>query len=170
MKLGKPFGHPLYGWDNEYGSYEEEVGDFAAARYLTSNREFLEFVEDDGYNTRSYWTDEGWNWRNFRQAQMPLFWRSEGDKYRLRLVAEEIDMPWSWPVEVNYLEAKAFCNWKSAKAGKTYRLPSEAEWYRMHEASGLKDVPEWERAPGNINLQYFTSPCPVNMFGQGGVL
>jgi 5-histidylcysteine sulfoxide synthase/putative 4-mercaptohistidine N1-methyltranferase len=167
MKLGKPFGHPLYGWDNEYGSYEEEVGDFAAARYLTSNREFLEFVEDDGYNTRSYWTDEGWNWRNFRQAQMPLFWRSEGDKYRLRLVAEEIDMPWSWPVEVNYLEAKAFCNWKSAKAGKTYRLPSEAEWYRMHEASGLKDVPEWERAPGNINFQYFTSPCPVNMFGQG---
>ena len=29
-----------------------------------------------------------------------------------------IPMPLSWPVEVNYLEAKAFCNWKSIKENK----------------------------------------------------
>lgn len=29
---------------------------------------------------------------------------------------------------VNYTEAKAFCEWLSAKEGKTYRLPTEAEW------------------------------------------
>jgi 5-histidylcysteine sulfoxide synthase len=46
MKLGKPMDYPLYGWDNEYGNYEEEVSDFAAAKYLTSNGEFLEFIED----------------------------------------------------------------------------------------------------------------------------
>lgn len=26
-----------------------------------------------------------------------------------------IDMPWNWPVEVNHLEAEAFCKWKSLK-------------------------------------------------------
>ncbi|MBK5196553.1 MAG: putative 4-mercaptohistidine N1-methyltransferase, partial [Proteiniphilum sp.] len=93
--------------------------------------------------------------------------RREDSGYRLRLVAEEIAMPWNWPVEVNYLEAKAFCNWKSAKTGKKYRLPTEAEWYRLHNVAKLTDVTEWEQAPGNINLEYFTSPCPVDTFEQG---
>ena len=167
MKLGKPMEHPFYGWDNEYGNYTEEVADFKAAKYLTSNQEYLEFIEDGGYETEKYWTEEGWNWRNFKTAAMPLFWRKDEDGYRLRLVAEEIPMPWNWPVEVNYLEAKAFCNWKTEKTGHTYRLPTEAEWYRLHEMSGLKDVMEWESAPGNINLEYGTSPCPVEKFKQG---
>jgi hypothetical protein len=34
-----------------------------------------------------------------------------------------IEMPFNWPVEVNYHEAKAFCKWK----GNKYRLLSEAE-------------------------------------------
>ncbi len=167
MSLGKPKDYPLYGWDNEYGSYEEEVIEFAAAKYLTSNKEYLEFIEDGGYDNEKYWTEEGWNWRNFKQAAMPLFWRKDEKGYYLRLVAEEISMPWDWPVEVNYLEAKAFCNWKSIKTGKNFRLPTEAEWYRLHEVAKLTEVTEWDKAPGNINLEYFTSPCPVNMFEQG---
>lgn len=167
IKLGKRPDYHLYGWDNEYGNYEEEVSDFAAAKYLTSNKEFLGFIEDQGYNRKELWTEEGWNWRTFKQAQMPLFWRKNDDGYRLRLVAEEIDMPWSWPVEVNYLEAKAFCNWKSIKSGKNYRLPTEAEWYTLHNRVGLVEITELEKAPGNINLEYFTSPCPVDMFEQG---
>ena len=167
LRLGKPFDHSLYGWDNEYGNYEEEVPDFKAAKYLTSNGEFLAFVEAGGYEKERYWTDEGWRWRNFREAVMPLFWRRDDNGYRLRLVAEEIAMPWNWPVEVNYLEAKAFCNWKSETTGTTYRLPTEAEWYRLHNVARLSDVPQWSIAPGNIGLEHFASPCPVDMFEQG---
>lgn len=166
MELGKPVDYPLYGWDNEYGIYEESVPDFLAAKYLTSNREFLEFVEDNGYETERYWTEEGWSWRNYKHTKMPLFWRKDENGYRLRLVAEEIEMPWNWPVEVNYLEAKAFCNWKSEKTGRNLRLPTEAEWYCLYHAAGLMEVTKWKEAPGNINLEHFTSPCPVNMFEQ----
>ena len=168
VHLGKPINHPLYGWDNEYGKHSEEIADFKAAKHLTSNREFLEFINDGGYATEEYWTEEGWNWRNFKEAKMPLFWRKEGNEFRLRLVAEEIAMPWNWPVEVNYLEAKAFCNWKTKKTGKTYRLPTEAEWMRLYEYAGVTDQLEWKGdAPGNINLEHFASPCPVDKFEQG---
>ena len=34
--LGKPNGHPLYGWDNEFGCRENDVWDFSAGRYLVS--------------------------------------------------------------------------------------------------------------------------------------
>jgi 5-histidylcysteine sulfoxide synthase/putative 4-mercaptohistidine N1-methyltranferase len=165
--LGKPEAHHLYGWDNEYGSYTEEVKAFMASQSLISNQEFLAFIEDGGYGQESYWTEEGWNWCQFKQAEMPLFWRKKTDGYWLRLVAEEIQMPWNWPAEVNYLEAKAFCNWKSAKTGKNFRLPTEAEWYRLYELCNLPDQPDWKEAPGNINLEHYASPCPVNLFKQG---
>ena len=167
LMLGKPENHPFYGWDNEYGKQEELVEDFSASKFLISNGEFLEFVNAGGYHTREYWTEEGWNWCSYKQAEMPLFWRKNGNDYSLRLVAEEIPMPWNWPAEVNYLEAKAYANWKTKTTGKTHRLPTEAEWYRLYEQAGLKDVMDWQQAPGNINLEYFTSPCPVDTFAQG---
>lgn len=167
MKLGKPTDHHFYGWDNEYGSHTENVADFKTSKYLCSNAEFLEFINAGGYETQSYWTEEGWHWRNFKQAAMPLFWRKEENEYRLRLVAEEIAMPWNWPVEVNYLEAKAYCNWRSAREGKTYRLPTEAEWYRLAEHCEITDVGERKITPGNLNLEKYTSACPVDKFPQG---
>ncbi|MDD3321159.1 MAG: 5-histidylcysteine sulfoxide synthase [Paludibacter sp.] len=167
MELGKNADHHFYGWDNEYGHYTEDLKDFKASKYLISNKEFLSFVEEGGYKTEKYWTEEGWNWCSFKQAQMPLFWRKNGIEYSLRLVAEEIPMPWNWPVEINYLEAKAYCNWKTKKDGRTYRLPTEAEWIRLAEYCNVPDVDKWETAPGNINLEKFASPCPVNIFKSG---
>ncbi len=167
VKLGKPWNHPLYGWDNEYGNRTEKVEDFRTTKMLISNGEFLNFINDNGYNVESYWTEEGWNWRNFKEAEMPLFWRKTDKGFKLRLVAEEIDMPWNWPVEVNYLEAKAYCNWLTAKRGKTFRLPTEAEWYRLAQVCNITDSTEWKTAPGNINLEHYSSPCPVDKFKTG---
>ena len=164
VALGKSRAHPLYGWDNEYGRHHFNVEDFAASRYLVSNREFLEFVEAGGYRQEQYWTDEGWRWDGFSKAQQPLFWIRDGNGYRFRTMAREIAMPWNWPAEVNYLEAKAFCNWKAQQSGLPIRLPTEDEWYRLRDLHEIPDQPYWERAPGNINLEYWASSCPVNRF------
>lgn len=167
MHFGKARNHPLYGWDLEYGQYKEKVEDFKAAKYLVSNAEFLEFVNDKGYQNKKWWTEEGWSWRNYKQAEHPLFWIKEAKDYRLRRMAEIVPMPWNYPAEVNYLEAKAFCNWKSAKTGKKLRLPTEAEWYRLAEHCQVPDATEWDTAPGNINLEHYSSSCPVNKFAFG---
>lgn len=167
VRLGKEEGHPLYGWDNEYGSREARVEAFSASKFLVTNREYLAFVEAGGYRERGWWTEEGWNWRSFKQAEHPLFWVEREGGWGLRTMLETIDLPWNWPVEVNYLEAKAFCNWLCAKSGKSIRLPTEDEWYRLCDLAGVPDQPGWNRAPGNINLEYWASSCPVDRFAFG---
>lgn len=162
VEMGKSKTNPLYGWDNEYGYASEDVQSFKAGKYLVSNQEFLEFVNDGGYQDRTFWTDEGWSWVEFSQAEHPVYWVNSGsDDYQLRTMLDVIDMPWSWPAEINYLEAKAFCNWKSAKTGRHFRMPTEAEWYQMRNAVDT-DQPYWDKAPGNINLEHGMSPCPVD--------
>jgi 5-histidylcysteine sulfoxide synthase/putative 4-mercaptohistidine N1-methyltranferase len=165
--LGKSKEHPLYGWDNEYGRHEVEVAEFKASQYLVSNREFQAFVEAGGYKDPKWWTEEGWNWREFKQAEYPLFWIKAANGWKLRTMAEEIDLPWNWPTEVNYLEAKAFCNWKSGQTGLPIRLPTEDEWNRLRDVCTIQDQPWWDKAPGNINLEHWASSCPVDLFRFG---
>ncbi len=164
VEMGKSKTNPIYGWDNEYGYASEEVKPFKASKYLVSNQEFLEFVQDGGYENKALWTDEGWAWVEFSKAKHPVYWvadESGSDDYQLRTMLEVIEMPWSWPAEINCLEAKAFCNWKSDKTGRHFRMPTEAEWYQMRNAIDT-DQPYWDKAPGNINLEYGMSPCPVD--------
>jgi 5-histidylcysteine sulfoxide synthase/putative 4-mercaptohistidine N1-methyltranferase len=160
IEMGKDRTHELYGWDNEYGSASEQVDSFKASKYLVTNHEFHEFVEDEGYSKREHWTSEGEGWLDFSKAKHPNYWVPSEDGFQLRTMLEVIPLPWDWPAEINYLEAKAFCNWKSAKTGQPIRLPTEAEWYAMRNRLET-DQPYWDVAPGNINLEQELSPCPV---------
>ncbi len=163
MHLGKKRDDPLYGWDNEYGELSVQVDDFKASQFLVSNGEFIEFVQQGGYQNQAYWTDEGWSWVGYTRAEHPEFWVPADTGFRYRTMTQVIDMPWDWPVDVNQLEAKAFCNWKKAQTGLSIRLPTEAEWYCLRDAIDT-DLHYWDQAPGNINLEYWASACPVNRF------
>ncbi len=164
VRLGKDKNDPLYGWDNEYGHHAEEIPAFQASRHVVSNREFLGFVEANAYADERFWEEEGRAWKNYTQADHPAFWIRNGSEWRLRLLAEEVPMPWDWPVEVNYHEAKAFCNWKKDQSGQPYRLPTEDEWQRLYDFSGLSSDRE---AEANIHLDHYASPCPVTEFRHG---
>ena len=123
-------------------------------------------MEAEGYQTANYWTEEGQQWLAFSQATHPTFWIKTELGWSLRLMLEEVPMPWDWPVEVNYHEAKAFCNWKSVQTGESIRLPTEDEWYRLYAVSGLDPkLPSPEQA--NIELKYGPSSCPVDHFQHG---
>lgn len=158
--------HSYYGWDNEYGQHQADVAAFAASEFLVSNQEFLAFVDADGYACQEYWSTEGWAWREFSQANYPSFWRKQEHGWQLRLMLEEIAMPWDWPVEVNHLEAQAFCRWQSEQLGKTIRLPTEDEWYRLYAISNL-DATQAQPSHANIGLQHYSHACPVQQFKHG---
>jgi 5-histidylcysteine sulfoxide synthase/putative 4-mercaptohistidine N1-methyltranferase len=165
LVLGKPNSNATYGWDNEYGQLPIDVSDFTASQYLVSNQEFIEFVDAGGYQTPSFWTEEGQGWLEFSKSEMPRFWRRIKGQYWQRNLTEEISLPLNWPVEVNYLEAKAFCNWKDSTSDDFVRLPTEAEWQILRDQLDT-DLAYWEKAPGNINLEHFASSCPVDKFKQ----
>ncbi len=165
--LGRDKNALYYGWDNEYGHHEAAVPAFQVSRFLVSNGEYLPFVEAGGYEMESCWEAEGLAWRNYTHAAHPTFWIKGDQGWRMRIMLEEIAMPWDWPVEVNYHEAKAFCNWKKEQTGQLVRLPAEDEWYRLYEEAGLAEIPCDMPASANIHLDHYASPCPVNAFGQG---
>ena len=168
ISLGKDKEHHLYGWDNEYGKKEITVESFKTSKFLVSNGEFLEFVKGGGYANPSYWDDEGREFLESRDVSSPVFWiKQDNGSYRYRAMLEEMDMPFNWPVDVNYLEAKAFCRWKSEKEGKSYRLLSEAEWHRLYQRAGIRDVPLFDDRKANINFRYWASSSPVNKFSFG---
>ena len=164
--LGKAQGAPIYGWDNEYGHHQSEVAAFQASRYLVSNEEFLAFVEAGGYADDAHWQPEGLRWRAFAKAEHPSFWRPSATGWQLRLMTELVPMPWSWPVEVNYHEAKAFCNWKAVRSGQPIRLPTEDEWHRLYEYTGVAELAT-AQAEANLHLDHGASPCAVDRFAHG---
>jgi 5-histidylcysteine sulfoxide synthase/putative 4-mercaptohistidine N1-methyltranferase len=164
--IGKDYDDPVYGWDNEYGNHHAEIADFQASKFLVSNQEFLAFVEAGGYQEDEFWQKEGLEWRDFSQVEQPTFWIKKEDAWQLRLMTEVIVMPWSWPVEVNYHEAKAFCNWKAKKIGQKVRLPSEDEWYRIYDHAGITEL-SGQQANANLHLDHAASSCPVDHFAHG---
>ncbi|GBG32459.1 Sulfatase-modifying factor 1 [Hondaea fermentalgiana] len=185
VKIGKDLDFPSYGWDNEYGSREVEVPSFAAGKFMVSNGEFYEFVKSGGYRERRFWTEDGWGWRAFRNMKWPFFWEQAGPagkhEYKLRTLFEVVDMPWSWPVNVNKHEATAFCNWKAEKDGGGSfpfgaRLAAEPEHLAMREPQERHPLQRPEDDPAlvfggseistqagvNLNLA-FGSETPVDL-------
>jgi len=170
VTLGKNKDAKFFGWDNEYGEHQANIPAFRAAKYLTSNAEYLDFVNDNGYRNDTYWCAEGQAWREYTHAECPLFWIKEDNRYRLRTVSREIALPLSWPVEVNHLEAAAFCKWKSEKEGIAITLPTEDEYVRLRDVSAVPSYLEWTAMSdniANINLEGFASSVPVDTYKQG---
>ena len=131
----------VYGWDNEYGEKTAVVPPFKASKYLVSNAEYKEFVDSGGYEDKRWWTEEGWAWLGHSEAKHPKFWvKGEDGQWQQRQLAALTNLPWSWPVIVNQLESKAFCEWKSHQSGESIRLPSEDEWRALRQLGPHGDV------------------------------
>ena len=165
INLGKSKDGTYYGWDNEYGTYEETVEDFKASKYLVSNGEFLEFIDDGGYQKDEFWSDEGQRWKEYTKVTHPTFWIKKDDIYMYRALTKLIPLPLNWPVDVNYHEAKAFCNYKSKKLSKNISLPTEAMYNCLRKISGIKNEVE---VNANINFEHFCSCVPVDRFEHEG--
>lgn len=168
VSLGKNSDGEFYGWDNEYGTHEAGLQSFYASKYLVTNAEFLEFVDDGGYDSDDLWEEEGLEWKKYTSAKHPSFWVVGSEEFQYRTLNEIIEMPLDWPVDVNYHEAKAYCNWLSKRQGKHIRLPSEAEWHAIADFAGVDDDGiDTGRLKANINLTLCASASPVTKFAHG---
>jgi gamma-glutamyl hercynylcysteine S-oxide synthase len=121
----------VWAYDNELPRHEATLPAFRIDRRLVTNADWLTFMRSGGYRDQTLWSDEGWAWRTFEQADAPLFWGRDGDGWLLRRFDRVQPIPQSEPVQhVSWFEADAYARW----AGK--RLPSEAEWEKAARVAG----------------------------------
>jgi len=153
--------------DNELVAHEVELRPFWIDRAPVTNREFAEFVEDNGYRARRLWSPEGWEWREREDVGLPLYWGDDNGEWQRTRFGRHEPLPPNEPVQhVSWYEAEAFARW----AGK--RLPTELEWERAagwHDHEGKFRYPwgqEWMGFEASLDRRRF-SPAPAGSYAGG---
>ena len=110
-------------FDNELNAHKVFLQSFKVRSSLVSNREYLEFMNDGGYQNFKYWHSEGWEWVNQNQIKSPLYWHHVDGAWHHYTLGGLQPLALDEPLcHVSYYEAHAFAEW----SGK--RLPTESEW------------------------------------------
>jgi len=119
-----------FSFDNELPKHKTYLAPYELASHLVTNREWLAFIEDGGYQNPLLWLSDGWRAVQTEGWECPLYWEKALDgsaneangwlRYHLDgLQVLNLDAP---VMHISYFEADAFARW----SGK--RLPTEAEW------------------------------------------
>ena len=135
-----------WAYDNERGAHTVELPDYLLDTTPVSNRSYLAFVDDGGYDDERLWTPTGWAWRCDQALEHPQFWERGGEGAwsvlrfgQLLDLADHLDAPVQ---HVCWYEADAFARW----AGK--RLPSEAEWEKASAGADPAEANLGQRTDG----------------------
>ena len=112
-----------FSFDNEGPCHQVYLEAYRLASRLTTNAEFVEFMDDGGYSRAELWLSDGWDWIRNNQWNAPLYWeRRDGEWWYYTLEGMK-PVAINEPVcHVSYYEADAFARWAEA------RLATEFEW------------------------------------------
>jgi ergothioneine biosynthesis protein EgtB len=112
-----------FSFDNELPRHRLFLEPFAVDRQLVRCGEYVEFIEDHGYERPELWLSEGWATVQANGWIAPMYWRRDGSHWvRFTLFGEERLADDDPVTHVSYFEADAYARWRGA------RLPTEAEW------------------------------------------
>ncbi|MEM7623480.1 MAG: ergothioneine biosynthesis protein EgtB [Planctomycetota bacterium] len=131
VEIGADASDP-FACDNELPRHRVFIEPFEIADRLVTNRDWLGFIADRGYERSEFWLDEGVRLRGSEGWEAPLYWRRNGDGWReFTLHGEQALEPDAPVVHVSFHEAVAFAAWAGA------RLPTEFEWEHAAGAARL---------------------------------
>ncbi|HBD98678.1 MAG TPA: ergothioneine biosynthesis protein EgtB [Gemmatimonadetes bacterium] len=156
-------------YDNERPGHEVTLAPFWIDVHPATNGEYLDFLEDDGYERRELWSDLGWAWKDEANLIAPAYWLRQGDGWHERRMDRTASLQSERPVcHICYWEAEAYAAW----AGK--RLPTEPEWEAAASwdpKTGAKRLYPWGDEPpsgtrANLDVMLFQATV-VGTFGQG---
>jgi formylglycine-generating enzyme required for sulfatase activity len=146
--------------ERETPQHAMTLGEYAIARYPITNAEFAHFIEAGGYAQRDYWTEAGWQQKEAYGWTHPRRWHDE-----------RFNTPSQPVVGVSWYEAVAYCRWLSAKSGKSYRLPTEAEWEKAARGTDGRRYPwgnRWNAALCNNGESGPGATTPVGQYSPAG--
>jgi formylglycine-generating enzyme required for sulfatase activity len=128
FRMGDNFGDGL---PRERPVHTVELDAFYIGKYAVTNSQWRKFRDDPGYDDAKLWPnglvvpkDQVSYWKD---AQNHGGGTPDSDDYPI--------------MGVNWDSAVAYCNWISAKTGKKYRLPTEAEFEKAARGTDQRKYP-----------------------------
>jgi ergothioneine biosynthesis protein EgtB len=117
-----------FAWDNERAQHVVRLPAFEIDADCVSWQQFVEFVDDGGYDREELWHPDGWHWlQNHPEGR-----RGPRGVEQIGIASGAV-MQWNFgnlsrrsgsqaALQVNWFEADAWCRWARR------RLPTEYEW------------------------------------------
>jgi formylglycine-generating enzyme required for sulfatase activity len=128
FKMGDNFGD---GESRERPVHQVSLDAFYIGKFEVTNADWKKFQADPAYNDPKMWP----NGRPVPKDQRP-YWTQNQNHGGATPNSD------NYPVlGVNWDAATAYCNWLSAKTGKKYRLPTEAEWEKAARGTDQRRFP-----------------------------
>ena len=115
-----------FSFDNERPAFKNKINKFSVSKYCITNFQYMEFVNQCGYEDKQYWTNQGWRWLQEKKIKHPIYW-SKNDDSTFLINIFGVDYPLEYfynnPVmNISWYEAYAFAKYKNC------RLLDESEW------------------------------------------
>lgn len=156
-----------FSYDNEGPCHRVFLERYQLADRCVTNREYIAFIEDGGYQRPELWLSLGWSTVADRGWRAPLYWQKEADRWSQFSLCGRRPIRDEEPVtHVSYFEADAFARWAGC------RLPTEGEW--EHAACQTLRDPYTADHPGNWSDRLIEADeivCPkVETAGSGPLL
>jgi ergothioneine biosynthesis protein EgtB len=143
-------------WDNELSRHKVYLHAFEISDRLVTNEEYLEFMENGGYDQFEHWHSEGWEWVKKWQIRSPMYWHLvNGQWMNYTFKGLEPVNKADAVCHISFFEAAAFAAWKG------FRLPTEFEWEVASQQfdwgkrwewtqSAYLPYPHFSKAPGAL--------------------
>lgn len=110
-------------YDNEMPRHKQFLKSFFLANRLVTNGEFIEFIEDGGYENTHIWLSDGWATVEKERWHAPLYWeKKDGEWWNFTLNGFRKVNQGEPVTHISYYESDAYATWCNL------RIPTEAEW------------------------------------------
>ncbi len=113
-----------FAYDNEQPRHGVKLRPYKLANRLVTNGDWLEFLNDGGYERAELWLSDGWTYIQEHRWSAPLYWLCTSDgEWKTFTLGGLTPIDLAAPVcHISYYEADAYARWGGN------RLPTEAEW------------------------------------------
>ena len=104
-------GHDAVGFafDNEWPRHQTFIAPYRLASRLVTNGEYVEFIEEGGYEDPDLWLSDGWRTAKELEWRAPLYWEKVGGEWHAFTLSVMQSVDENGPVShVSYYEADAY--------------------------------------------------------------
>nr|WP_321221879.1 ergothioneine biosynthesis protein EgtB [uncultured Psychroserpens sp.] len=125
-------------YDNELGKHKVYLQNFDISDQLITNAEYIDFIENGGYENFNLWHADGWDFIQKNNIKAPEYWHKVDGKWHQYTLQGFLPVNLKKPVShISLYEAFAYAEFRQM------RLPTEFEWEIASKQINYGALWEW---------------------------